>query len=323
MGGRRAAACEEKGSPMSDMHPPREYPPDVPAPLDTQPPPAGGPQPGTPVQAPKKRTGLVIALVVVGVLLLCCCPATVGVVLWAASGSNNSTGSSSTAGPVDTKETKRIAEWEAAESRFPTSGYETVAPNERQQRLAGEATRLLYPDFTLDETRISPRGYFEGYDYDGYATRLHLTADPSVRFIAGYWVVTPAGRAVSRYDLNLEPEDGLDQLEGDAWVIYTAEARKTLGGVGDQPYAALMAKACEDWSGADVDAIYPASDGSVTMRMSVWDSRWRSKAPDQVGDYVDAVYRKSGDPWKLERYEIVIGSQEDTQTGTGATATPK
>jgi hypothetical protein len=297
-----------------EEHAPADFPP---PPLQMQPPPAGGPWETLPEgmppdaagpAAPKKRTGLIIAIVIGVLVLMCGCGVAIVGLLIGLDASGNS-GTSSTA-PATPEDAQRIAKWLEAQASFPTTGFTTFAPEARQQQLAEQATAMLLPDFTVDDLRVHP-GTFDSeknwYGFDTYVTRLRLKSDRSVTLLFAYDVGTTEADAagLSKDDIQIGDGDLLVALPGGTWLIYVADSRKPLfGGIKDPTYVDLLKQAETDWPGGDVSMVTDMSDGGVNVHVYTL----QSYAGSSADDYIECVYRKKDGVWALDSYDVITGT---------------
>lgn len=315
---------------MSDW-PPQEPPapptaPDFGPPMPDQVPamqmPSDQMPPGMQPDQPKSRTGLVVTIVIaVVVLLLCCCGSVAAYLIFQAPQTASTvTDLSKTATAGNAAEIQRLAEWQAAKAAFATTGFETVAPDSRQQALAEAATKLLYPDFTLDEVRVDPGSYDKKtsfYTFDSYVTLMHLTADPSVKLVRSYSVSQPAADTLKRSDITPNANRAVERLGGKAWIIYpTDKVPPLVKGIKDQSYVALMKQIAAEWPDGAVSVLAPSADGTVEAHVYTWESYAKSPADD----YVDAVYSKVDGTWTLQSHQLYINNEpvpSSAATSTG------
>jgi hypothetical protein len=312
-----ASPVNEYAPDTPETHAPADFPP---PPLEMQPPAAGEPweslPAGMPLDAggpapPKKRTGLVVAIVIGVLVLICGC----GGAIVAALIDFGSPTTSSTEGAIQTgaEEERRQELWLQAKASFPTTGYVTYAADERQAKLAGQAVAMLLPDFEMDELRIHPGTYDAAenwYEFDTYVTRLRLKSDLAITLLFACDVATAEAEAakLSREDIELDADDRLESLPGGAWLIYVADSKEPLfGGIKDPAYVELLRTAEMDWSGGDVSIVSPMSDGGVDVHVFTLSSYVDSEAHD----FVECVYRLRDGAWTLVSYDIRTSS--DTQ----------
>jgi hypothetical protein len=294
----------------TEEHAPADFPP---PPLDMQPPQAGEPweslPAGMPLDAggpalPKKRTGLIVAIVIGVLVLMCGCGAAIVAALLSLDSSDTS-GTAITS-PADQAEARRTELWLQAKASFPTTGFVTYAPDERQTTLAAQATAMLLPDFMVVDLRVHPGSYDaekNWYGFDTYVTRLRLRSDPMVTLLFAYDVATAEADAakLSKEDIELETGDQLRLLPGGSWLIYAGDSRKPfIGGIKDPTYVDLLRTVEKDWVGGDVSIVSPMSDGGVDVHVYTL----QSYAGSVADDYVECVYRMKDGAWALDSYDI-------------------
>jgi hypothetical protein len=306
-----ATPVDEFSPDTPETHAPADFPP---PPLEMQPPPAGEPweslPAGMPLDAggpavPKKRTGLIVAVVIGVLVLMCGCGVAIVLALFDL-GASDTSGTATTTTQASEAETTRQQRWMLARASFPTTGFVTYAADERQAALAGQAVEMLLPDFAVDDLRIHPGSYDAAenwYEFDTYVTRLRLASDPTVTLLFAFDVATVEADAakLSKEDIKLETGDQLKQLPGGSWLIYAGDTREPLiGGIKDPTYVALLKTAQQDWAGGDVSILSPMSDGGVDVHVYTL----QSYADSEAHDYVECVYRKKDGAWTLDSYDI-------------------
>jgi hypothetical protein len=299
-----ATPADEFSPDTPETHAPADFPP---PPLEMQPPPAGEPweslPAGMPLDAggpdlPKKRTGLIVAVVIGVLVLMCGCGVAIVLALFDL-GASDTSGTATTMTRASEAETTRQQLWLLARASFPTTGFVTYAADERQAALAGRAVAMLLPDFAVDDLRIHPGSYDAAenwYEFDTYVTRLRLTSDPAVTLLFAFDVATAEADAakLSKDDITLEAGDHLELLPG-------GDTREPLiGGIKDPTYVALLKTAEQDWAGGDVSILSPMSDGGVDVHVYTL----QSYADSEAHDYVECVYRMKDGAWTLDSYDI-------------------
>jgi hypothetical protein len=310
---------------MSDwQQPPGQQPPPSFPPPGQQPPPSYSPPaaygppemppqmaPPSPGEPPKRKTGTIVTIVVVVVvLLLCCCVSVAGYLIYTASRTASTISElAKNAVTTDPMEVARLAKWEVAKGQFSQTGYTSVAPDARQQKLADAATKLLFPDFTLDELEIGPGSYdakTKYYTFDTYVVLMHLTADPTVKVARSYSITQAAADHLTRGEVTVKANRALEKVGGTSWLLYaTDKVQPLVKGIKDQKYVALMKKVAADWPGGCIVMLQPDAAGKVTVRVFTWESYWKSPAED----YMEATYTESGGVWTIGTYDLFLKGQ--------------
>lgn len=293
--------------PPTPAPPQPQYAPPAPQPAyeqqQYQQPPYAEPQP------PKKKTGLIIGIVV-GVLLLCCIGSAVaGYLIYKAAADevsntldtsdesstdntldlNADTTEDVTASTIDTG-------WESFQpSVTPGNGYGAL--ESFHQEVLDEAAATLLPDFEVQEALARPSAE---YTTDTVVARATLADDPSVQ-IAFYLEVenTEAFDSGWTNDTANEEYDYLDYgvaANGREYFWDNTQLVPLLGGISDPAVTDLLVQAATDFPGG---VIYWIEIDGSTGYIEV--TRWEAYQDYSAGFTAD--YTLDGDTWVLQSAE--------------------
>lgn len=286
-----------------------QYPPAAPQPQYDQavPPPqydqASYQQPQPPK---KKKTGLIIGIIV-GVLLLCCIGSAIaGYLVYKAAEDEITNTLESTEG-WETDTTLDLDSNETDDSSTDT-GWEDFRPEALadngygalegfHQEVLDEAAAMHYPDLDVEEALVRPSA---DYTTDTLVARASLSGNPDVQ-IAFYLEVenTEAFNSGWTNDPATQEYDYLDYgtaTNGREYFWDNSQLVPLLGGITDDSVTDLLVQASEDFSGGVI--YWVEVDGeSGYIEVTRWDAY-----PDYSAGYT-AYYTLDGDTWVLDSAE--------------------
>jgi len=280
--------------------PPAPEVPPPPAPAVPQPPTPGVPQPQyAPTPPPKRKTGLIIAIVV-GVLLLCCCgTGAAGFIAFRAAEDT----ATETIDEISNEFEPDVLDSESGPAL--DTGWEDFAPpaydpsvfvalEPFHEEVLAEAAAMLFPDFELIEAVVKPSAE---YTTDLVLARASLASDPGAE-IAFYLEVenTAAFDAGWTNDPSAQEFDYLDVTtasNGREYFWDNTQMIPLLGGIADPAVEDLLTQVSYDFPGCVVYLV--ETEGSSAF---VEFTRWESY-PDYSTGYT-ADYTLDGDTWVLD-----------------------
>jgi hypothetical protein len=279
------------------------YPP--PAPTVPQP---GAPQPQypaaqPPAQPPKKKTGLIIGIVV-GVLLLCCIiTAVAGFLLFGIVKDS----SDETLGEVitelesssDNESTYEGSEWADFRPEIEDSSIYS-RPSQAQLDLIDEVNSSLYPDFEVDDVVLEEGSEDAESFYPSILyVKASLSSDPAVRIAYYIWAdwdeAVAAGYALSE-DRAESYETFAVASDGTGYIYDNENLEGLIFGVSDQDVVDVLARADVDFPDYVVMMTTPMGD---TCEIVI--TRWEA-FPDLTAG-LTVTYDRDGDSWNVTRVQ--------------------
>lgn len=279
------------------------YPP--PAPTVPQP---GAPQPlypaaQPPAQPPKKKTGLIIGIVV-AVLLLCCIGTSIAgyLVLKGAKDATDgtlgevSTGFESDSGGASTYEG---SEWANFQPEIEDSSIYS-SPSQVQLDLIDEVNSSLYPDFEVDDVVLEEGGEdAESFYPNILYVKASMSSDSDVRI--AYYIWADWDQAVAAgYALSDDQAESYETFavasDGTGYVYDNENLEGLIFGVSDRDVVDVLAQA---------DADFPDYVAMMTTPMGdtceVVITRWEA-FPDLAAGLI-VTYERDGDSWNVTSVE--------------------
>ena len=303
---------------MSDEYPTQTPPPDytpAPPPVEYGPAAFGGyaapdsyttEVPDTPAPPRKKKTGLIIGIVI-GILLLCCCiPAAIGGVLFITSDSVSTSTTEDLLGeltgePADPEDAARIDEWLAWAPVLPG---ELASPPADKIALATEALPIVAPG--LEPAAMAwHAGYYEADD-DWYYADLFLVqgVHPSTDQVSAaiQLYIQSDEMIAEQVPFDADEDDIVTTIAGGSReLLYDPTWDASRLSFDDTDTLALWQRIGEDWPDAVVMDLYEDDPGSGAWTIEL--TTWRAFAIWEESPRVYTSYEQVDGDWNLVDWE--------------------
>ena len=281
---------------MSDQYGVYAPPPEIPGMTPEEPQPAAEPP------APKRKTGLIIAVVLGLLLVSCACLAAGGLLLFSTSTSSSVPTISETPvtiDPQDPAEADRLAEWIAWN---PSVVEQLPAAPAEDEPLIKDAVNVMAPDFVALDTGYAEGFVDEGADY--YYGDLYLVRakHPSTDRVSAALEFTLQSPAMIAEDVPFEIEEGdvVDLIaDGTIEMIHRGRFGNADFPIESSEGAALWTRIGQDWP----DGVVMRITTETADQVSVSITKWRQYAIDDYSPRLYAIYSLDAGQWDLSDWE--------------------